>query len=210
MGYSGAARKPRTSRHIVNELHSLLANAGLAAPYVLVGHSFGGLNVRLYAIEHPGDVAGMVLVDAMTESVESRSWALYPHEKMLELQEALKTASDGVDFDSLRESMAQVRASPRSLGAIPLVVLSRGKELPEPGISTEVAAKIFRAWGEMQAELPWLSSNGIRVVAKNSGHVIQWDAPKLVVAAVREVVDAARGGSRLEAGKLSTLADGAD
>jgi pimeloyl-ACP methyl ester carboxylesterase len=210
LGYSGEARKPRTSRHIVNELHSLLANAGLEAPYVLVGHSFGGLNVRLYAIDHPGDVAGLVLVDAMTENVDSRYWALVPRDKMRELQKGLSTLPDGVDFEGLRESMAQVRASPKSLGAIPLVVLTRGKDLPEYGLPSDVAARTFRAWGEMQAELPRLSSNGIQVVAKSSGHFIQWDAPKLVIAAIREVVDAARAGSRLEVGKLSTLADRTD
>jgi hypothetical protein len=102
--------------------------------------------------------------------------------------------------------MAQVRESTRSLGTIPLVVLTRGKDPPEPGVSTNLAAQTLRVWGEMQAELPRLSSNGIQVVARDSGHFIQLDTPKLVAAAVREVVEAARSRSQLNVSRLSALA----
>ena len=54
---------PRTAQRIVNELHTLLTNARTKGPYVLVGHSFGGLAVRLYAAQYPEEVVGMVLVD---------------------------------------------------------------------------------------------------------------------------------------------------
>jgi pimeloyl-ACP methyl ester carboxylesterase len=48
---------------IVYELHTLLGKAGIGAPYVLVGHSYGGWLVRLYAEKYPSDVAGMVLLE---------------------------------------------------------------------------------------------------------------------------------------------------
>ena len=54
---------PRTAQRIVNELHTLLTNARMEGPYVLVGHSFGGLTARLYAAQYPEEVVGMVLVD---------------------------------------------------------------------------------------------------------------------------------------------------
>src|SRR5262249_33498570 len=58
---------PRTMRQESYELHTLLARAGMAPPYVLVGHSYGGLLVPAYAERYPDEVAGMVLVDPTHE-----------------------------------------------------------------------------------------------------------------------------------------------
>ncbi len=62
-GWSDAGPGPRDSHQVVTELHTLLTNADVPPPYVMVGQSFGGLNARHYAIEHPDEVAGVVLVD---------------------------------------------------------------------------------------------------------------------------------------------------
>jgi pimeloyl-ACP methyl ester carboxylesterase len=69
LGADDPGPQPRTSGKIVDDLHKLLANAHIAGPYVLVGNGngFGGFNVRLYAGRYPGEVAGMVLVDAWHE-----------------------------------------------------------------------------------------------------------------------------------------------
>ena len=58
---------PRSAGDIVADLHALLSAAALPGPYVLVGHSFGGLVVRLYAATYPDEVAGLVFVDAVHE-----------------------------------------------------------------------------------------------------------------------------------------------
>lgn len=62
-GWSDAGPMPRTAARIAAELHDLLTVARIAPPYVLVGHSFGGLSIRAYASRHPADVAGLVFVD---------------------------------------------------------------------------------------------------------------------------------------------------
>jgi pimeloyl-ACP methyl ester carboxylesterase len=62
-GWSEAGPSPRTSREISAELHTLLTKAALPGPYVLVGHSAGGMHVQVYADQYPADVAGLVLVD---------------------------------------------------------------------------------------------------------------------------------------------------
>lgn len=64
LGYSSATSEPRISSLLAEELHELLQHAGQPGPYILVGHSFGGYNIRYFAGAWPGDVAGMVLVDS--------------------------------------------------------------------------------------------------------------------------------------------------
>lgn len=67
MGFSPAGPMPRDGTAIVADLNALVKAARLAPPYVLVGHSAGGLTMRLFADAHPGDIAGMVLVDPSLE-----------------------------------------------------------------------------------------------------------------------------------------------
>ena len=65
--WSDASPLPRTSENAVSELHALLKNGNIPGPYILVGHSFGGANVRLFASKYPDEVAGVVLVDSSHE-----------------------------------------------------------------------------------------------------------------------------------------------
>ncbi len=67
LGWSDTGSLPRTAGRIVTELHTLLARAGVPGPYVLVGHSIGGLIMQLYAYTYPQQVAGLVLVDSVHE-----------------------------------------------------------------------------------------------------------------------------------------------
>jgi pimeloyl-ACP methyl ester carboxylesterase len=68
IGWSESGPTPRTSQRIVKELHALLSDAGEEGPYVLVGHSFGGANLQLYASDYSKQVAGMVLVDSALDT----------------------------------------------------------------------------------------------------------------------------------------------
>ena len=72
--------QPTTAGDAVADLHALLNSAGEAKPYVLVGHSYGGLVVRLYASAYPEDVCGLVLVDALSEELRNaetpEQWAI--------------------------------------------------------------------------------------------------------------------------------------
>ncbi len=67
LGWSDSGPNPRTSERMVAELHTLLTNANVPRPYILVGHSFGGLNIRLYADQYPQEVVGMVFIDTSHE-----------------------------------------------------------------------------------------------------------------------------------------------
>ncbi len=205
MGYShGAPPRPHTNRQMARELHSLLEIAGLEGPYVLVGHSMGGINVRLFASEHESDVAGMVLVDATVDPL--RTWSLMPEAELAAARAGMLKLHEGLDFDTFVAGAVEMRTSSRSLGDKPLVVLTRGKDDAPPSTSPELAATMLRVWQELQSELPKLSTNSAHVVAPNSRHFIQWDAPKLVVGAIHEVVTASRMHSRVNGSLLTALA----
>ncbi|HMW85755.1 MAG: alpha/beta hydrolase [Nitrospira sp.] len=68
LGWSERGPLPRTGQRMAKELHRLLERAGIRGPYILVGHSLGGLIARLYQHDYPQEVVGMVLVDAGHES----------------------------------------------------------------------------------------------------------------------------------------------
>jgi pimeloyl-ACP methyl ester carboxylesterase len=72
-GWSDPGPFPRTSKAMAADLHELLRRAGIPAPYVLVGHSLGGLNARVYNGMYPGEVAGAVLIDAAHEDEPRRA-----------------------------------------------------------------------------------------------------------------------------------------
>lgn len=222
IGYSDSSPQPRTSKVIAGELHALLLAARIPPPYVLVGHSMGGFNVRLYANRYPSEVAGMVLVDASHPDQDNR---FPPELKNMEaswLREAEfleYTAPLGVprliglcdqdpvqraaecNFHSAREGVAELKgfaesaaqtAATGSLGDMPLAVLSHDPDKPSADLPPDLARPTNQAWEKMQEELAHLSTRGTQVIAKNSAHYIQLDRPDVVIDAVRGVVEQAR------------------
>jgi pimeloyl-ACP methyl ester carboxylesterase len=78
LGYSDPGRRPADSANIVDDLHRLLNAASIKPPYILVGHSLGGMHIRLYADTYLSEVAGMVLVDSAEETWLENVWRLNP------------------------------------------------------------------------------------------------------------------------------------
>jgi len=107
IGFSDPARRASDSANAVDDLRRLLNAASIKPPYILVGHSLGGMHIRLYADLHFDEIAGMVLVDSKDEAWYEKSWQLDPeqrtHEqyfawspKVQEQQRAcIKAAQDG-------------------------------------------------------------------------------------------------------------------
>jgi pimeloyl-ACP methyl ester carboxylesterase len=196
-GSSPPASKPHTMQQMVQELHTLLGRAGIGGPYVLVGHSLGGANVRLYTSQHPDEVAGMVLVDSST----AEQFAPPTDAEIAEARDHLAKDPEGFDLVTFRAGLAALSASGLSLGDRPLIVLSHGHldgPTPPPGFAER--------WEEGQKKLPLLSTNSARLVAEKSGHFIQDDQPQLAIASVRQVVQAVRTHGRVDASALAPLA----
>lgn len=198
VGGSDAGPRPRTSGTIVAALHTLLRHAGVGGPYVLVGHSIGGFHARLYAHRYPREVAGMVLVDASHPDQLARELAALPPYRTGESAALAAVRADLTDVRpdpqegfAWAPSAAQVRAS-GTLGALPLMVLTRGRSPLPPPFPARTAARLEGVWRALQDELTHLSAHSVHVRGTASGHFIQEDQPALVIAAIRQVVDAAR------------------
>jgi pimeloyl-ACP methyl ester carboxylesterase len=193
---------PRTALESVHDLHALLQAAMAPGPYVLVGHSYGGMFARLYASTYPSEVVGMVLVDAFSEGLEDQmtpdQWAAY-EELFQPVPEALAGYED-LEFTDLDTSASQVREATAvsPLRPQPLVVLSRGQAMEMPadlpgGLTGE---GLEHAWSVEQDRLAALLPDAKHVIAHESEHYIQLQQPELVIAAVREVVEAVRDPAR--------------
>ncbi len=185
-GDSDPAPVPRTALDLVVDLHALLSAAAIPPPYVLVGQSFGGLIVRVYASRYPDAVAGLVLVDPTHEATRSLL-AHLPADQQAELEALLwPPNAEGIDRVA---SEAQLRAAP-PLRPMPLQVLTRtpGRTPPPDWLSAELAgaleAGVLRLHGELARSVP----GGQHRVAQRSGHYIQRDEPKVVLDAIRDVV----------------------
>jgi pimeloyl-ACP methyl ester carboxylesterase len=185
---------PRDAAAMVADLHALLSAAAMPGPYVLAGHSFGGLIIRLYAATYPNEVVGMVLIDAAHED--------YYHQVEVVLASAQLAAStppseglaDAPDFEriDIEASTAAVReaAATSPLRPMPLVVITHG--LPWDWPAGYPVTELEGIWGPLQEQLAALVPESRLLVAERSKHFIPGDQPDLIVAAIRQVVDAVR------------------
>src|SRR5579859_5865779 len=228
LGYSEISPRPRTSKVIAEELHSLLQAAHIPPPYILVGHSMAGYDVRLYTSLYRNEVAGMVLVDASHPDQEARLPLEFKNLEATQLREGeflALTMPLGVprllalcdedpvqraaecNFHSFREAVAELKALPESaaqtaatgtLGDTPLAVLSHDPDKPSAELPPDLAKPTNDAWEKMQEELAHLSTRGTQTIAKNSAHYIQIDRPDVVIEAVRNVLEQARAAQATE------------
>lgn len=192
-GFSDPPPRPQILSDVVNDLHAVLTGGAIPGPYVLVGHSLGGLEARVYAQRWPQEIAGMVLVDTAVaaEGLIDESPSDTPA-AFRKVWPQFFTAQYFADKVSLMSSVYTHRydsADHNRLGAMPLVVLSAQSTAKT---STPAAARFSRSyqqlWIRMHEGLAHLSSRGIHRTIKGSGHHIQLDKPQEVIDAVDEVL----------------------
>lgn len=222
MGWSESGPQPRTPEQIARELHTLLANAGIDGPFVLVGHSLGGKNVRLFARYYPEQVAGMVLVDTRSEYVDARTSAAdaQAFQFLYAVLARGYQAARGVGLMRLvgaqlvgdpalpaetRAAIAMVAYAPGSMATGAAEARERATDdaqfemapslgdLPLVVLASEANMTNTANWTDAQQRLALLSTQSQLIVPPGSGHYIQWDHPAVVIDAIRQVVAQARG-----------------
>ncbi len=196
-GASAAVNTPRDGMHVVEELRAVLAAKGLRPPYVLVGHSLGGLYMQYYARRYPDEVAGLVLVDS-THPDQMRGKGAPEHWPMW-LRMAFGVATNAVEKQELagiNDTGAQVLALPTVTGP-PVLVLTATQPMQDDASELAIEASALRR--DFTRLYP-----AARQVWVDSGHDIPRERPDAIIAAVRAVLAASdRAAAAHSTGKKS-------
>jgi pimeloyl-ACP methyl ester carboxylesterase len=219
LGWSDAAPLPRSFAARVDDLHALLTRSGLKPPFILMGHSFGGLLVRMYASDHPANVGGLILVEASNEKANSTEAARQrTTQTAAQLGMAIQALAAGSDIPALRipggppEQEIIQREGVFRAGQDDLLTMSRFNEefarfgtlaplgdtplivmtrgKPDPGMTDEQNQE----WADSHAWLATLSTKSILMVAENSGHNVNMERPELYREAVAKMLEMKKGG----------------
>lgn len=187
LGTSDLRPPPHGAASAVDDLHALLGAAGLPAPYVLVGASFGGLDAQLYARRYPAETAGVVLVDAIAPEWDRKLEAMLSPALVAE-RRAIPNGEDLTNEDIRASELGLLGAPP--FPPVPLVVLRHGRPF-EMGPDWPTA-EVESLWTSLQEGLAAMSPQSSLLLAASSSHRIHQDQPDLVADAIHAVADPAR------------------
>jgi pimeloyl-ACP methyl ester carboxylesterase len=217
-GWSDLSPRPRVPSAMAEELHTLLRASGERPPYILVGHSFGGLNAIMFAKRFPDEVAGVVLVDSPHPDVLRRApwraqlwlrmmrftmpfglprwrgWCEGGPQETLAIKRALMCMPQSIETilheDASFPAAAREIRGITSLGSVPLAVIARD---PAKGRNAALEAR----HSQQQRGAMKLSTNSRFIVAEGSAHDVPLARPDVVVEAVRSLLKPqAQAGSR--------------
>ena len=177
-GNSAAAGSPRDGAHVVDELRTLLRSRGLQPPYVLVGHSLGGLYMQYFARRYPDEVAGLVLVDS-THPNQGRGKGA-PENWPFWARMIFKMSPAAV-----KDEMGLVNSTGDGVLALPAYT-GRTVILFSAQAAADDRSELARDANEKRLDLLRMYP-GAKAIGVDSGHFIQWEKPEAVVAAIREV-----------------------
>ena len=211
LGWSDPSPHPRTSFWMAQEMHAVLSNAGISGPYILVGHSFGGLNVIVFAAEHPQETAGAILVDSVNPNRvppptilknELIMW-LYGTTAPFGIPRLLGQCPTGPTscrqyaktFAAMREARtesAQIARSVGSLGDLPLIVIARDSQHYLQSDGSIERRQREEAWSQSQEDLLRLSTGARLLAAPGAGHSIPQENPQVVIDAIESMMKSVR------------------
>ena len=213
-GQSEPGPMPRNSRQEAFELKTLLGNAGVEPPYILVGHSLGGLNAQCFASQFPGLVAGLVLLDppplawisGRADFPDLDAMAHQQTQSFLSMAESAGGSPDPADraraeflrtiaseHEEMFASSAQQVDSIPSFSDLPLVVIAAGVPNTAFGAS---AVRFQSFWIEESKALARRSGQGRFLLIEESTHHIHRDFPQDVIASIKDIVTSVRRASK--------------
>lgn len=189
IGRTSKSDVKQTSPVVVSQLRQLLRQVDLRPPYLLVGHSLGGLHANYFARAYPDEVCGMVLLDA-TAPADVDLMASHRSGLQKRLQRAVDQLFDRRALGEARNASfsAECVGAAGRFPDVPLNVVSGGT--PAMARRMPLAAREGRLMN--QQDLSRLSERGRHVIAERSGHFPQFSEPDLVASAILDILDQAR------------------
>jgi pimeloyl-ACP methyl ester carboxylesterase len=182
IGLSAPGPEPRDARQIARELHTALRNENVPAPYLLVGHSFGGPLIRVFAGMYLAEVCGMVLIDPTQEEFVNWHGLRAPH-------------STDDDWRDIQASLAQAHDA-QVPDNIPVVLITAMGLRMLPVLGARKARKQLEEFQPMWLKFhkEWLEklANGQHLIIHTSGHAITYEEPGLIVRVIRQMVEQVR------------------
>jgi len=211
LGWSEKSPNKRDSKTIVAELHSVLEKKDITGPIILVGHSFGGVNIQRYALTYPEYIAALVLVDSAHEDQIEEMPQTNPLQKYLfkfgmwaapvgiprlylsnaNPEEKAKKSTTKHQYTSLDEaehfprSLSELNELTPNYGDMPLVVIARNKA------SSEIDNTKTRdlVWATLQEDIATRSTNSTIVFSGERQHSIHKRQPEIVVGAIQKLAE---------------------
>lgn len=185
LGKSDKPNTPRTCADLVDDLYHLVVKESIQPPFILVGHSFGGLVLRLFASLYPKMVIGLILVDAAAENKELAYDEILPYE--LKNQNREYYLNPMLNFEKIDKVHSyQEIEKHKCTFDFPITVITRGlpdnydKELPNDSI-LKIEKKLQNAFLN-------LSHNSKQIIASKSRHNIHVDQPSLIIESITEMI----------------------
>lgn len=207
-GESEPGPLPRSGLRLAAELHALLQAAAVPGPYLLAGHSLGGLIVRLFAWQYPEQTAGLVLVDPTHEQQFDAISALLPPpgpndtpalERLRSFwSQRFRDPNQNEEKIDLSQTCVEARQV-ASLGALPLILLTAGEAWNDLGLQEKKIQELNRTMLGLHEQTVRSSSNSALVTVPGAGHFIQRDRPQVVAWAIARMLESIRTGQSLQA-----------
>jgi pimeloyl-ACP methyl ester carboxylesterase len=183
-GTSDPPPHPQTFTSESQDLHSLLTTIGEPGPYVVVGHSFGGAQAVAFAASYPGDVSGVVLIDASPSNWNTAICAV-PDDGteaargFVDTCTAISSPAGNPEQLDGPAAFAEVSAI-TSLGAVPMTVITATLR-NFPGLNSAELARLTQVWNTGQQQWAALSPASSVVTVDDTGHDIQLEQPQIVI-----------------------------
>jgi len=185
MGKSDKGQYPQPGDKAVSDLNILLEKRNIPKPYILVGHSYGGLFARLFAGTYPELTAGLILVDSTPLGLEQAIVEVLEGKEKEGFQEFIKMRPPAM---SITQELVRKVKYPQ----IPLIVLNAGQYNSLKRYSAETRIRTEAVTKKLGSKMAEIIPGGKEIIVNDAGHGIHVEKPQVVIEAIKEVFDKAK------------------